>query len=152
MKSIVFLAALVMFMLTACLKHDQGCTAVDPKTEEPQIVTYATANGINAAKDYSGLYYEIIDAGTGSTPIANSVVTVAYTGKLLNGSVFDQRTYYTEKMSGLMEGWQIGLPLIKKGGRIKLIIPSSLAYRCNGAPNIPSNSVLFFDVTLIDVK
>jgi FKBP-type peptidyl-prolyl cis-trans isomerase FkpA len=98
------------------------------------------------------LYYEIIDAGTGSTPIANSVVTVAYTGKLLNGSVFDQRTYYTEKMSGLMEGWQIGLPLIKKGGRIKLIIPSSLAYRCNGAPNIPSNSVLFFDVTLIDVK
>jgi FKBP-type peptidyl-prolyl cis-trans isomerase FkpA len=152
MKSIVFLATLVMFLLIGCLKHDQGCTAVDPKSEEPQIVTYASANGINAIRDYSGLYYEIIKPGSGAAPTANSSVTVAYTGKLLNGNVFDQRTYYTEKMSALMEGWQIGLPLIKKGGQIRLIIPSSLAYRCNGAPNIPSNSVLYFDVTLMDVK
>jgi FKBP-type peptidyl-prolyl cis-trans isomerase FkpA len=152
MKSIVFVAALVMFLLTGCMKQEQGCTAVDPKTEEPQIVTYATANGINAVKDYSGLYYEIINPGSGSTPTANSSVTVAYTGKLLNGNIFDQRSYYSEKMTALMEGWQIGLPLIKKGGQIKLIIPSSLAYRCIGAPNIPSNAVLYFDVTLIDVK
>jgi FKBP-type peptidyl-prolyl cis-trans isomerase FkpA len=152
MKYLVFLTALIMLMSSGCMKHDQGCAAVDPKTEEPQIIGYATANSINTSKDYSGVYYEIINAGSGSTPMANSTVTVAYTGKLLNGYMFDQRTSYTNSLSGLMEGWQIGLPMIKKGGRIKLIIPSSLAFGCTGAANVPSNSVLYFDITLIDVK
>jgi FKBP-type peptidyl-prolyl cis-trans isomerase len=53
----------------------------------------------------------------------------------------------------VIDGWKIGLPLIKKGGRIKLIIPSALAYSCTGAgTSIPPNTPLYFDVTLNDVK
>jgi len=55
-------------------------------------------------------------------------------------------------LSSLIEGWKIGIPLIKKGGRIKLIIPSALAYGCTGYASIPPNTPLYFDVTLTDVQ
>ena len=51
-----------------------------------------------------------------------------------------------------IEGWKIGIPLIKKGGKLKLIIPSALAYGCNDISGIPGNSILFFDIDLIDVQ
>jgi len=51
----------------------------------------------------------------------------------------------------LIAGWQIGLPLIHKGGEIKLIVPSSLAYGCGNGP-LPANSILYFDIHLVDVQ
>ena len=53
-------------------------------------------------------------------------------------------------LSTLIDGWKIGLPLIKKGGHIKLVIPSSLAYGCSGYGTIPPNTPIFFDINLID--
>jgi FKBP-type peptidyl-prolyl cis-trans isomerase FkpA len=118
-----------------------------------QIKTYATAIGMNATKHISGMFYEIINPGTGNTPSANSKVSVTYTGKLLNGTQFDQATTPVSFYLGqVIEGWQIGIPLIKKGGSIKLIIPSSYGYGCNSYSTIPGNSILFFDVALIDVQ
>jgi FKBP-type peptidyl-prolyl cis-trans isomerase FkpA len=153
MKSFLLLASLLFIGFAGCMKHDQGCASIKPQDEEPQILAYASANGITATKHSSGLYYQIIEGGTGAWATVNSQVTVSYTGKLLNGNTFDQNSSYTEVLNKLIEGWQIGIPLIKKGGRIKLIIPSSLAYGCNGSgASIPANSVLYFDVSLIDVK
>lgn len=153
MKLFLLLATLLFIWFTGCIKHDQGCTTVKPQDEEAQILAYASANGITATKHMSGLYYEIMDWGSGAWPTVNSKVTVSYTGKLLNGNTFDQNTNYTQMLNQLIEGWQIGIPLIKKGGRIKLIIPSSLAYGCNGSgAAIPANSVLYFDIWLNDVK
>ena len=54
-------------------------------------------------------------------------------------------------LGSLIPGWQIGLPLIQKGGEIKLIVPSSLAYGCGSGP-LPPNSVLYFDIHLVDVQ
>jgi FKBP-type peptidyl-prolyl cis-trans isomerase FkpA len=96
-----------------------------------------------------------MDAGTGTVaPNTTSTVTVQYVGKLLNGSTFDSSvTPFTSSLSQLIDGWKIGIPLIKKGGKIKLIIPSALGYSCTGAPPIiPGNSPLFFEVSLVDVK
>ncbi len=153
MKSFLLIAVLLFISFASCMKKDQGCATVKPQDEEKQILAYASANGITAVKHTSGLYYEIMDPGSWTSPLANSKVTVDYTGTLLNGNTFDQNSSYTQTLNQLIEGWQIGIPLIKKGGRIKLIIPSSLAYGCNGAgAAIPGNSVLYFDILLNDVK
>jgi FKBP-type peptidyl-prolyl cis-trans isomerase len=153
MKNFLLMPTLFLALFTACMKEKKGCTAVNPKDEEPQIVAYASANAINATKHLSGIYYEIISAGTGATPTINSKVSVTYTGKLLNGTQFDQATApISFSLAQVIEGWQIGIPLIQKGGRIKLIIPSSYGYGCNGYSPIPGNAVLFFDVTLTDVQ
>jgi FKBP-type peptidyl-prolyl cis-trans isomerase FkpA len=153
MKSVLLIAILLFVSLSGCMKKEQGCATVKPQDEEKQILAFATDNGITATKHLSGLYYQIMDAGWGVSPAVNSKVTVGYTGKLLNGNTFDQNSSYTQGLNQLIEGWQIGIPLIKKGGRIKLIIPSSLAYGCNGSgASIPGNSVLYFDISLNDVK
>lgn len=156
MKNFLWIAVLFLFSMSGCSKKDQGCTPVSPQAEEPQITAYASANGIAAVKHTSGIYYQIIDPGTGATPTLTSKVYITYTGKFLNGTVFDEADDASQtgwQLGGLIEGWGIGLPLIKKGGRIKLIIPSSLAYGCPGAPpTIPPNSVLYFDISLVDVQ
>ena len=75
-----------------------------------------------------------------------------YTGKLTNGTIFGQSTTpLTISLSTVIAGWQIGIPLIGEGGVIKLIIPSSLAYGCVANGSIPANSVLFFEVELVDI-
>lgn len=138
---------------SGCSKQEKGCMTVEPKAEEPQILAYAKADSINVTKHSSGIYYQIINPGSGATPSQNSNVSVTYIGQLLNGTTFDQRTTpISFNLARVIEGWQIGIPLIKNGGRIKLIIPSAYAYGCNGSGSIPGNSVLFFDVTLINVQ
>jgi len=73
----------------------------------------------------------------------------------MNGTVFDEQlTPNTEPwtLGGLIKGWIIGIPLIQEGGHIKLIIPSSLGYGCDQYYAIPGNSVLYFDIHLVDVQ
>jgi FKBP-type peptidyl-prolyl cis-trans isomerase FkpA len=138
-----------------CIK-DTGCQNKSIDSERAAILDYASANGITATAHSTGLYYQITNPGSGTTPSINSKVFVTYTGKLLNGTQFDAGTTPVTgggwALSGLISGWQIGLPLIQKGGSIKLIIPSSMAYGCQGAGTIPANSILFFDITLNDVQ
>ena len=152
----VFLASTILFSQTGCLKGSasQSCTPASPSSEEPSIIAYASANGIHATKHSSGLYYEIISQGSGPTPAADSKVYVTYVGKLLDGTVFDQQANSDQTgwpLKSLIEGWQIGLPLIQKGGEIKLIVPSALGYAC-GNGTIPANAILYFDVHLVDVQ
>lgn len=154
MKNYLLVSFFIVF-LSGCSKHETGCTPIEPKAEEPQIIAYAAKDTIHAVKHSSGIYYEIINPGSGASANVNSKIKISYTGKLLNETIFDQGSNENKDpwdLNSLIEGWQIGIPLIKKGGRIKLIIPSSYAYGCNGTDGIPSNSVLFFDVSLIDFK
>lgn len=158
MKIFTLITYMLIISGVGCSKHEMGCTPVKPEAEESQMSAYAAKDSINVTKHSSGIYYEIIDPGNGAVPTKGSTITVGYTGKFLNDHIFDQNTNYKKKLEGLIEGWQIGIPLIKKGGRIKLIIPSAYAYGCNSTNYdnnnvvIPGNSVLFYDISLIDVK
>ena len=145
--------AFVLFGNINCLK-DNSCNAKSPQSEQAAIVAYAAANSINATAHSSGLYYEVINAGSGATPNGLSTVSVRYVGKLTNGTVFDSQTGtpVTFPLSQVIPGWQVGLPLIQKGGTIKLILPSSMAYGCVGAGSIPPDSILYFEINLIDVQ
>lgn len=153
-----FLLVLVFFFtVSGCSKKQEGCMTVPPLAEEAKIIAYASAKGLTVQKHNSGIYYQIIEPGNGTTSLTlNSKVYITYIGQLLDGTQFDQEGDSSKtgwKLGSLIEGWGIGLPLIKKGGRIKLIIPSSLAYGCNGSgEKIPPNSVLFFDISLVDVQ
>lgn len=153
MRFISLIASILLITSIGCGKEEKGCVAKKPEAEEPQILAYLSNNNINAVKHPSGIYYVVQEPGSGVTPTINSRVYVTYTGKLLNGNVFDQSTNTISfNLYQVIEGWQIGIPLIKKGGKIKLIIPSALAYGCNGVGSIPPNSVLQFDVSLSDVQ
>lgn len=152
--SILFLS-LLLTGAGSCIK-DTGCQDKTLISEQAAITGYATANGITATAHSSGIYYEIINPGSGATANLNSTVKVNYVGKYVsNGTIFDQTTVATGPVSfvlgGVIPGWQLGIPLIQKGGSIKLIIPSSLAYGCSGRSPIPSNAILYFEIELLDV-
>ena len=150
-----FVLVLTIAIFPGCNKDKKSCKARSVDSEVPQIQAYANANGINATRHSSGLYYEIITPGTGPIANSNSKIFITYTGKFMNGQVFDEQTAPNTQgwtLNGLIQGWIIGIPLIQKGGHIKLIVPSSLGYGCEDYYSIPGNSVLYFDVSLVDVQ
>lgn len=103
----------------------------------------------------SGLQYEVLKRGTGSTsPKAFSTVTVHYKGTLLNGTIFDSSYARNEpatfNLSQVIRGWTEGLQLMHVGDIYRFYIPSHLAYGENGsAPRIGPNATLIFDVELL---
>mgnify|MGYP001384801866 FL=1 len=110
--------------------------------------------GIIAEIDQSGLRYVIIAEGNGSRPTTDSTVNVKYRGTLMSdNSLFDESTEGIDlQLSFVIDGWKIGIPLIKEGGKIMLYIPSQLGYGCNGSgTNIPSNANLIFEVELTEI-
>ncbi len=157
MKSIVFVALASLFMFSSCIKSDSltPCTNKTPASEDAQMVSYANTNGLAMVKHASGMYYQITNQGTGVFPTASSKVFVTYTGKLLNGNTFDSQSDASRtgfNLGNLIEGWRVGLPLIQKGGSIKLLVPSSMGYGCSGYATIPGNSILYFEISLVDVQ
>ncbi len=145
------IAAVFLFMSNSCLKGTD-CKNKTVQSEDAAMQAYATANGLTVTQHPSGMYYQITNQGSGGYPPSTSSVSVRYTGKLLDGTIFDQASTATSfyPLSGFIAGWQIGIPLIQKGGSIKLIVPSAYAYGCKAVGNIPANSILYFDIDLID--
>jgi FKBP-type peptidyl-prolyl cis-trans isomerase FkpA len=151
MKKYLLLLSLLIIGFSSCKKDSSTFNAAaQAATDDALIKTYISTNNINATKDASGLYYSVVTPGSGAYPTASSTVSVNYSGQLLNGSVFSPLSSLTSPLSGLIKGWQIGIPHINAGGRILLIIPSALGYG-NSSPgtSIPANSVLVFTIDLI---
>ena len=104
----------------------------------------------------SGLQYQVLTAGTGEKPGVNDKVKVHYTGKLLNGKVFDSSVERGEPIelgvTQVIKGWTEALQLMPVGSKWKLFIPSELAYGDNAAgPDIKPGSTLIFEVELLDI-
>ena len=120
------------------------------------ITENATKPGVKKADSASGLYYKVVQEGSGESPKSTDKVSVKYTGKLIDGTVFDS----TEQgggqprqfmVSGVIPGWREGLQLMKKGAKYEFYIPSDLAYGERAQRQIPANSALIFDVELLDI-
>ncbi len=103
-----------------------------------------------------GVYYEILKEGSGAIVKVTDTVTVHYKGSLLSdGSVFDQTKEKpaTFPLSRLIKGWQIGVPMCKVGGTVRIVIPSAMGYTIRSRSKlIPPNSVLLFDIEVIGIK
>lgn len=108
-----------------------------------------------AQKTESGLAYKMIKEGTGETPKETDTVKVHYHGTLVDGKVFDSSVDRGEPISfplnRVIKGWTEGLQKVKVGGKIKLVIPSDLAYGDGGNRQIPGGSTLLFDVELLEI-
>ena len=123
----------------------------------------ARENNIKPQSTPSGLYYVITKQGAGNNAKPEQYVYVNYTGHLLNGTVFDsnidpkfnhvQPFWFNLGVGQVIKGWDEGIGLMPKGSKGTLYIPSGLAYGAQSpSPLIPANSVLIFDVEVVDAK
>ncbi|HEV8270757.1 MAG TPA: FKBP-type peptidyl-prolyl cis-trans isomerase [Chitinophagaceae bacterium] len=124
---------------------------------DKKLITQAVAeNKTDVKNDHDGIYYTILKEGNGRQVSVNDTVTVFYKGYLFSdNSVFDQTKDKpaTFPLKRLIVGWQIGVPLCKVGGKIKIIIPSNLAYSIRTrSAKIPPNSILVFEIEVVDAK
>ncbi len=103
----------------------------------------------------SGLQYKVIKEGTGDIPTANDKVKTHYRGRLIDGTEFDssyKRNQPAEfAVTGVIKGWTEALQLMKTGAKWELYIPANLAYGTPGRPSIPPNSVLIFEIELLEI-
>lgn len=149
-KFLLLLTALAV-VVSSCSKDNYDAIKQAAK-DEALIVTFITKNKIQATKHESGLYYQILEEGTGKSISSSATVSATYVGKLLNGKQFDGSTA-TFSLKQVIKGWTIGVPLVKVGGSIRLIIPSHLAYGNNSpGAGIPKNAVLDFKVDLLNAE
>lgn len=161
MKNIFFGSLLIILALNAC-KNNTGCeNSVNLNVDQAQLAedianidAYLNFEGIQAQEHPSGIRYTIQDPGNGDQPNLCSTVFVEYRGTLLNGAQFDASSNIVSlTLNRLIEGWKIGIPLIREGGNITLYIPSVYAYRSSSnISSIPPNSSLVFTISLYLVK
>lgn len=139
-------------------KKQQDEIAKMAEAEKPKLDAYLAENKITTAPTASGLIFIETQKGKGKEhPKATDVVTVHYTGTLLDGTKFDSSVDKgqpaTFSLTEVVPGWVEGIQLMTKGGKAKLIIPSNLGWGARGAgPQIPPFSTVLFDVELIDFK
>lgn len=129
---------------------------VQAKVDE-ETIRAAVSNGtIDTTGNESSVYYHIVKQGAGKPIKVTDTVTVFYKGALLSdGSIFDQTKEKpaTFPLNRLIKGWQLAVPKINVGGRVKIIIPSGLAYGIRSrSKDIPANSVLVFDIEVLDAR
>ncbi|MCW3788163.1 FKBP-type peptidyl-prolyl cis-trans isomerase [Plebeiibacterium sediminum] len=134
------------------IKIDRDQSEID----EEIISAYLADNGIEAERHESGLYYKILTEGEGDNVTSTSLVDASYKGSLLNGEVFDEGTLSRTSLTGLIEAWQVGVPLLKKGSKARFYCPSQMCYGStarydsNGNVTIPDNSILIFEIEVVN--
>ncbi len=103
----------------------------------------------------TGLQYRILKEGTGTSPSSTDKVRVHYVGKLLDGTVFDSSVERGEPsefgLNQVIRGWTEGLQLMKQGAKYEFFIHPKIAYGSRPRPKIPGNSLLIFEVELLDI-
>ncbi len=122
------------------------------------IKSYLKENGLSATQSPYGLFYKIDVPGTGPKAHPGDKIKVHYTGKLLDGTVFDSSVSrgepieFTLGRGMVIEGWEKGLMFFNKGSKGTIYLPSPLAYGNKAAGSIPANSILIFDIEMVDIE
>ena len=137
-------------------KEAKAKESSSPQEDDEKLQQYFKKNGLNPQKRESGLYYLITQATDGEKPIPGQRVMVHYTGKLMDGTIFDSSEgkdplSFALGRGQVILGWDEGIGQLKKGEKATLFIPSYLAYGDRSpSPKIPPHSILIFEVELVD--
>ena len=145
---------LLLFIAASCTKNTD--VADYSATDKKIIEDYLLAKNLMAQSTASGLHYIIEKPGGTYRANIHSQVSALYKGYLVNDTVFDQSTLTynnpaTFALASVIKGWKEGIPLIGVGGKIKLLVPSALGYVNVAKARIPANSVLIFDIEIVDI-
>jgi FKBP-type peptidyl-prolyl cis-trans isomerase FkpA len=164
MKTKFVLALMLLtFSLAGCKKSgESSCTPVNPSVTVPSsqllaLQEYLAVKGLTGSvvRHSTDFYYKIESEGTGVNPTTCSQITVTYRGMLTDNTVFTSTAELTNPntfpLAGLITGWQFGLQLIKKGGKITLYLPPAHGYGTTASGSIPANSILIFEISLTNV-
>lgn len=141
--------------LVSCKKEPTISAEEQTKKDDKLITDFAAKNNLTLTKHSSGVYYQIISQGSGVSAVGSSTITANYEGRLLDGTVFDKTTTkpLVFSLRDVINGWQAGIQLVQKGGKIRLLVPSRLAY--GGHPPtsaIPMYAVLDFTIEVVDIQ
>ena len=169
----IFLAGLMDGMETEMVKFDQKQRRAIMASLQKNIRDKAKLEGdtnLKIAEEFldknkknnneiketpTGLQYKVLKEGTGVSPNSTDKVRVHYVGKLLDGSVFDSSVERGEPsefgLNQVIKGWTEGLQLMKIGGKYEFFIHPKIAYGSRPRPSIPANSLLIFEVELLDI-
>ena len=155
---------LLLLAMGSCKEKDKVLTyeerlVVDSK----EIEKYLAENNLTATRTSAGLYYQVLEEGTGVRAEAGNTVKVHYIGKFLDGYKFDSswdtgnpytfRLGYENDPNSPIKGWHQAVALMRKGDRFRVFVPSGLAYGRSGRyGSIPPNTILVFEMDLLDVK
>lgn len=128
----------------------------DKNKKEGQAYLDKNKGDTNVKTTASGLQYQVIKDGSGTSPKDSDVVTAHYEGKLINGQKFDSSYDRNQPadfpVTGVIPGWTEALKMMKVGSKWKLFVPPELGYGASPRPGIPPNSVLVFEVELMGIK
>ena len=158
MKKFLVLALAIITLFSGCSKDEDKCEydtcgIKAPDAEIQAVQAHITSKGINAVQHCSGVFYTVEVEGTGNKPTPCSNVLVKYKGYLTDNTVFAPQTGPSAlNLGGLVNGWRSVLPSLKAGGRIVLYIPPSLGYGNQPNGPIPANSIIIFEIDLVDVQ
>ncbi|SFG93913.1 FKBP-type peptidyl-prolyl cis-trans isomerase [Pontibacter chinhatensis] len=159
-RSRLLQALLVLFVIlgfAACKKDDN---TPQREKDDKKLQEYFKANGIDPAtlvKRNSGLYYQLLQEGTGDKIFPGDKVSVHYTGTFLDGEKFDsshdrnEPLVFTIGYGEVIAGWDEGLTLMRVGEKAKLFVPSHLGYGPRGRGTVPGNTPLIFEVEVLEV-
>lgn len=163
-KTLTYEVMLVSIKSQQQLQEEEQQHAAEQNVIDDKLMQdYFAKHSIQPSKTASGLYYVTEKEGAGSLATPGQLVTVNYTGWTLDGNMFDSNTdpskghvepfTFTLGRGEVIPGWDEGVALMKKGGKTKIFIPSSMAYGPMGRePHIPSNAILMFDVEVLKIE
>jgi FKBP-type peptidyl-prolyl cis-trans isomerase FklB len=145
------LPAYLQFKQKAQLKKLEAMGDQSKKEGQEFLAKNATAEGVKTLPD--GLQYKVLTEGTGESPASNDVARVNYRGTLIDGTEFDKNEDFSTGLNRVIKGWTEALTMMKVGSKWRLFVPSDLAYGTRPQPpKIAANSVLIFDMELLEVK
>lgn len=143
-------------------KYNEEKAAKQTVIDDKILKEYFEKNNLKPMKTASGLYYTISAPGAGENVKSGQKINVNYTGKFMDGKKFDSNTDPDFKhvqpftlnvgTGSVIKGWDEGLQLLKIGSKATFYIPSALAYGSSERPNIPANSILVFDVEVVEAQ
>jgi FKBP-type peptidyl-prolyl cis-trans isomerase FkpA len=155
-------ATAVTAITVAAIVSAAGCTSSEPadRPSNPATDSYASSLGINTSqftKLSDDILYRDLAVGTGAEATAGKTIRVTYTGWLPNGSEFESNEgdppYQFALGAGLVvQGWDQGIVGMRVGGKRRLLIGSAAGYGRTGRGDIPPNTTMIFDVTLISAQ
>jgi FKBP-type peptidyl-prolyl cis-trans isomerase len=163
-QKIQYTVKMVSVKSQEAVKKEQGEHAAKQLSVDDQILQdYFKKNNLQPSKTASGLYYIVERPGSGPNAVAGKEVTVNYTGRTLDGKVFDSNQdpamghaepfTFVLGQGQVIPGWDEGLALMNRGAKAKLFIPSGMAYGSQSpSPSIPADAILMFDIEVINIS